>query len=99
MIWAQLIWGLVLAGLLGFTFRRAWRRALGSVELEHIAGLRTPVADGARITFWFSGGRFATLTDRVLIVNGVHSSTGTADCYLVKGPVYWDAIFDALDGT
>ena len=30
MIWAQILWGLFLAGLLGFSFHRAWRWEHGS---------------------------------------------------------------------
>ena len=75
----------------------AMRAAIGGIELEHIAGLRNPVLDGKRITFLLSGGRIATLTERIFIVNGFNHDMNTADCYLVKSAVDFDAIRAALE--
>ena len=72
----------------------ALRAALDAVPLEHIAGLRdVPDRRGGGVTFILSGGRFAVLTDRQLVVR----DHGTwADCYLVTDTIDWDAISAAL---
>ena len=74
----------------------AIRAALDGVELEHIAGLRNPVLEKARVTFFLTGGRFATLTEEMLVVKDFRLLWGgTADCYLVRSAVDWDAIENA----
>ena len=71
----------------------ALRAALDGIELEHIAGLRDlPSGDGG-ITFVLSGGRYAYLTDRQLLIRTYGSGT---DCYLVKNAIDWEAIHAAL---
>ena len=51
----------------------------------------------ANVTLALSGGRFATLTDQMLAVEDYqHMRGGTADCYLVRGAVDWDAFEAAL---
>ena len=75
----------------------AVRAALEGVELEHVAGLRKPIMPNANVTLTLSGGRFATLTDQMLAVEDYqHMRGGTADCYLVRGAVDWDAFEAAL---
>ena len=76
----------------------ALRKALGGVELEHIAGPRDPFREGDNITFRLNDGKgkYVTLTDRVLVINDFPHFMNTTDCYLVKGPVDWDAIRQTL---
>lgn len=55
MIWGQIIWGLILAGLLGFTFRRAWRWEHGeaaNVLFSKKYGKETFVFVPPTVLFW-----------------------------------------------
>ena len=72
----------------------ALRAALDGVELEHITGLRDPSDEAGGMTFVLSGGRFAYLTDRKLLIRTYGSGI---DCYLVKNSIDWEAIHAALD--
>ncbi len=72
--------------------RPALQAMLDGIELEHIAGLRNPALSGEKLTFWLSDGRFATLTEQVLIVQDYHRYSNKADCYLVKSDVDWEAL-------
>lgn len=74
----------------------ALRETLEEIELEHIAGLRNPVLSGEKITFVLSAGKYVSLTDQVLIVHDYHKYNSTADCYLIKSPVDWDALYACL---
>ncbi len=74
----------------------ALRAAIGGIELEHVAGLRNPATEGESITLRLTGGRFASLTERMLIISDYHNIT---ECYLVKSAVDFSAIRDALRET
>ncbi|MBQ9300633.1 MAG: M56 family metallopeptidase [Clostridia bacterium] len=71
----------------------ALRETLEKIKLEHIAGLRKPVLDGKQMTFMLPGGRFVSMTDQVLVVHDYHKYNSTSDCYLIKSPVDWDALY------
>ncbi len=70
----------------------ALRQVLEGIELTHIAGLRRPlVKEQERITFRLSGGRFAVLTDRVLLLQDLRRAS-LYECYLVRSPIDWEAL-------
>lgn len=70
----------------------ALRETLEGIELEHLAGLRSPVLHGMKITFVLSEGRFVTLTDQVVVIHNYHKYNSTADCYIVNDPVDWEGL-------
>ncbi len=77
----------------------ALRDILRGVELEHLGGLRSSTAtEYGGITFILPGLRFAHLTERKLTVFDSQKllPNNTADCYLVRGAVDFDAIRAAL---
>jgi len=69
----------------------ALREELDKIKLEHITGLRSPVIDD-KMTILLSDGRFASLSDEVLIIHDYHHYNIVADCYLIKSSVNWDAL-------
>ena len=73
------------------------RRALDGVELEHIAGLRGPFTGDRQITLLLSDGRYASLSDRALVIRELGRAGGIADCYLVKGGLDWEALHTGLE--
>ncbi len=70
----------------------ALREVLGEIELEHIAGLRSPVLEGEKITLVLSSGKFVTLTDQVLAVRDYHKYISITDCYMINDPVDWESL-------
>ena len=55
MIWGQIAWGVLLAGLLGFTFHRAWKWEHGSeahVLFSQKYGKETYVFVPPTVLFW-----------------------------------------------
>ena len=70
----------------------ALRKALGEIELEHIAGLRNSQEDDEKFTFLLSAGGYFTMTDQALFVYKYEEDSSAADCYLIKNPVDWDAL-------
>ncbi len=72
----------------------ALHAALDGVGLEHIAGLRDPAPESDGVTFVLSGGEFAFLSEKTLVVDDFR---GGRDCYLVRGGADFAAIRAALD--
>ena len=76
----------------------ALRKALDAVELEHLGGLRHTGTERGGVTFITPDRKYIHLTQRQLIVFDYRKllPNMTADCYLVRSAVDFDAIRAAL---
>ena len=92
MIWAQAVWGLFLAGLLGFSFRRAWRWEHGEKPdfmLTEKLGKETYVFTPPTVLFWILLAFLVLLTTMLGVQEGVTRFAGLAGEVLLTLSVYF----------